>query len=242
MKISIIVPAYNEEKLLPRTFAALREAARVFDERGWEWELILCDNNSTDRTAEIARAEGAFVVFEPVNQIARARNTGAAVARGDWLIFLDADTIPTRGLLGEAADHIAGGQMLFIGAVVQLDEELSITTGSLLRGWNLLSRWLRWMAGSFVAIETSAFREVGGFDLGLYAGEEVDLSRRLKVLARRRRKRTTIIRRHAVTSSARRMKMYSRTELMRFVLRAIFLPGAVTRNPEACAMWYDGRR
>jgi len=55
--------------------------------------MIVCDNNSTDRTAEIARAAGAIVVYEPVNQIARRRNCGAAAATGDWLIFVDADSI-----------------------------------------------------------------------------------------------------------------------------------------------------
>lgn len=242
MNISIVLPAFNEEKLLPRTLAALAEARQVFTERGWESEVIVCDNNSTDRTAEIARAGGAFVVFEPVNQIARARNTGAAVARGEWLLFLDADTVPTRELLAEASRLIAGGEVLFIGAVVQLDDPLDPVSALVLKGWNLLSRTLRWMAGSFVAVETSAFREVGGFDLGLYAGEEVELSRRLKALARWRGKQTAIIRKYPVTSSARRLKFSTRREIFRFIFRAIFSPRAVTRDREACAMWYDGRR
>ena len=54
-----------------------KSAANAFTQRGWDFELIVCDNNSTDRTAEIARAAGATVEFEPVNQIARARNSGA---------------------------------------------------------------------------------------------------------------------------------------------------------------------
>ena len=55
----------------------VQAAAETFVRRGWETEVVVCDNNSTDRTAEIARAAGARVVFEPFNQIARARNTGA---------------------------------------------------------------------------------------------------------------------------------------------------------------------
>ena len=82
VRFSIIVPAFNEERLLAASLTAIRTAAAVFTERGSEWELIVCDNNSTDRTGEIARAAGATVVFEPVNQIARARNAGAAGARG----------------------------------------------------------------------------------------------------------------------------------------------------------------
>ncbi len=81
MRISVVVPAFNEERLLGATLEAIRTAARAFDDRGG-WELIVCDNNSTDRTAGIARAAGARVVFEPHNQISRARNRGAAAASG----------------------------------------------------------------------------------------------------------------------------------------------------------------
>ena len=107
-KLSVIVPAYNEERLLGESLRHIRAAMTVFPERGWETELIVCDNNSTDRTAEIAHEAGAQVVFEPVNQIARARNTGAAAATGDWLVFVDADSHPTRELFADVAAQIAG--------------------------------------------------------------------------------------------------------------------------------------
>ena len=64
MKISIVVPAFNEERLLGASLAQIKSAAAAFTRIGWETELIVCDNNSTDRTAEIARAAGATVVFE----------------------------------------------------------------------------------------------------------------------------------------------------------------------------------
>jgi glycosyltransferase involved in cell wall biosynthesis len=82
IKISIVVPAFNEEKLIERSLQNIRAAAITFSQVGWEHEIIVCDNNSTDRTAELAQAQGACVVFEPVNQISRARNAGAAAAKG----------------------------------------------------------------------------------------------------------------------------------------------------------------
>src|SRR5437016_2114818 len=96
----------------------MRSAMEAFAERGWPAELIVCDNNSEDRTAELARAAGARVVFEPVNQIARARNTGAARAAGEWLIFIDADSQPSRELFAEAADAMQGGRCLAGGATL----------------------------------------------------------------------------------------------------------------------------
>ena len=94
MKISVIVPAFNEEKLIGETLRKIQAAMPAFARAGWETQLVVCDNNSTDRTAELARAAGALLVFEPINQIARARNRGAAAATGDWLIFVDADSHP----------------------------------------------------------------------------------------------------------------------------------------------------
>ena len=77
MKLSIIIPAFNEERLIGETLSRVQAGMAAFLRRGWETELIVCDNNSSDRTAELARTAGAKVVFEPINQIARARNSGA---------------------------------------------------------------------------------------------------------------------------------------------------------------------
>src|SRR5207245_4147273 len=120
-KISIIIPAYNEERLLGDTLHRVQAATISFSEAGWETELIVCDNNSTDRTAELARAAGARVVFEPINQIARARNAGAAAATGDWLLFIDADPHPEPELFADVATAIESGDCLAGGSTVRLD-------------------------------------------------------------------------------------------------------------------------
>src|SRR5687768_9752371 len=104
MLVSVIVPAFNEEKLLGQSLRAIKEACKAFEERGWSWEMVVCDNNSTDRTAEIAEGEGARVVFEPINQISRARNGGASIAQGDWFVFVDADSFPSRELFAATAN------------------------------------------------------------------------------------------------------------------------------------------
>ena len=83
MLITIAIPAFNEEKLLPSTLSAVAKAGEAFAERGWEKEVVVCDNNSTDHTGEIAEATGARVVFEAENQISRARNAAEHAARGD---------------------------------------------------------------------------------------------------------------------------------------------------------------
>src|SRR5882672_9421412 len=148
MKISIVIPAFNEERLLGESLHEIRRAMSVFNERRWEIELIVCNNNSTDRTADIAREAGAKVVFEPINQIARARNTGASAATGDWLVFVDADSHPSRELFADVADQIAAGKCLAGGSTVRLETRSFF--GRRFTGlWNRVSRWRRLMAGSF---------------------------------------------------------------------------------------------
>ena len=122
MKISIIVPAFNEEKLLGGTLEHIKAAAGALTSIGWETELIVCDNNSTDRTAEIARAAGVTLVFEPVNQISRARNAGAATATGDWLVFVDADSHPDAGLFADMAEEIQLGGCVAGGSIFRWDQ------------------------------------------------------------------------------------------------------------------------
>ena len=121
MKVSVVVPAFNEERVLGKTLGAIRHAMTAFDEVGWSSELIVCDNNSTDRTAAIATEAGALVVFEPVNQISRARNAAAARAAGDWLIFVDADSIPSRELFADVAYTIGRTRCVAGGSTVRLD-------------------------------------------------------------------------------------------------------------------------
>jgi glycosyltransferase involved in cell wall biosynthesis len=241
VKISIVVPAFNEEKLITASLRTIQSASQAFTEAGWQTELIVCDNNSSDRTGKLAQQAGAKVVFEPVNQISRARNSGARAADGDWLVFVDADSHPSKELFAEVADRIRGGDCLGGGCTIQINERhwpAEFITGL----WNLISRMRRWAAGSFVYCETAAFRQAGGFSQELFASEEIDLSQRLKELARARGQRFEILHHHPILTSARKIHLYSGGEYLRFFARVIFRPGETLRNRDACQAWYDGRR
>jgi glycosyltransferase involved in cell wall biosynthesis len=234
VKLSVVVPAYNEEKLLADTLAAIEAAARPLAARGWSHELVVCDNNSTDRTAAIAREAGARVVFEPVNQISRARNAGAA-ATGDWLLFIDADCSPTTAIFEDVVHAvrqgcIGGGSTVHLPGT-RLDVKFWVAL------WNGVSRAFSWAAGAFLFCEARAFRELGGFSEELYAAEEIELSRRLK-----RRGRFVILRRHPLTTSGRKAHLYSAREHAKFMLRVVASGGRSLRRRESCGIWYDGRR
>ncbi|KAF0170628.1 MAG: glycosyl transferase family protein [Limisphaerales bacterium] len=242
VRVSIVLPAFNEEKLIGATLQTVNTARIAFEAIGWESEVVVCDNNSTDRTGEIARAAGAKVVFEPVNQIARARNAGAAAATGDWLIFVDADSQVNRDLFAEVAEVIRGGAHLAGGCIIRLDHA-PWWTAVFLHLWTLTSRVCRWAAGSFVFAESEAFRAVGGFNQALYATEEIDLSQRLNRLARRRQLQPMrILTRHPLLTSGRKARLYTPWEHLRFMLRTALSLGRSLNRRDACPIWYDGRR
>jgi glycosyltransferase involved in cell wall biosynthesis len=241
IKISVVVPAFNEERLLAVSLQRIRVAAAVVERRGWACELIVCDNNSTDRTAEIARAAGAQVVFEPVNQIGRARNTGAAHATGDWLVFVDADSWPGDGLFADVADEIRSGRCVAGGSTIRLEtKQLAVRLGASV--WNLVSRINKWGAGSFIFCETAAFHEVGGFSQELYVAEEIDLFGKLKRLARRKGRTVVILHRHPLLTSDRKMRLYTWREQLAFATKTVVSGGRALRDAEECFPWYDGRR
>jgi hypothetical protein len=98
------------------------------------------------------------------------------------------------------------------------------------------------MAGSFVFCEAAAFREAGGFSLEFYAAEEIDLSRRLKRLARTRGRTVVILRDHPVRTSARKRDLYTPREHLTFMLKMLVGGRRILRSQDHCYPWYDGRR
>jgi glycosyltransferase involved in cell wall biosynthesis len=241
MKLSVIIPAFNEEKLLPGCLAQVGAALRASASAGWSAEVIVCDNNSTDRTAQLARKAGAHVVFEPVNQISRARNAGAQAASGDWLLFIVADSHLHPSTLSDllrATRHkrCAGG-----GCVVGLDEA-PLAAHAFVGVWNLLSRALLWAAGSFVFCQREAFEQIGGFSVDLFAAEEIAFSEALKRWARSRGQQVVILRRHAHVSSGRKFRLYGRWEIAALGLRGLVLPRSILRDRSRLGYFYDSRR
>lgn len=234
MDYSIVVPAFNEECFLPTTLRHLVAAMGALPGRG---ELIVVDNNSADRTAEVARQAGARVVAEPVNQISRARNAGARAAAGRFLVFVDADTIASRALIERALGALDTGRVVGGGATILMDRHLRPGHRLILRLWNGLSRTFRLAAGSFLFCRRDAFAGVGGFSEEVFAGEELLFSRALKRWGKRRRLRFTILTGHPVITSARKLDWFGGPQLLATVLLFALFPFAI-RSRGLCGLWY----
>ena len=246
MKLSIVIPAFNEEKTLPACLASIDEAvASVSGEDDLDDELgvevIVADNNSTDATAKLAAAAGARVVFEPINQISRARNTGAAVATGDWQLFIDADSCLHPETLKDLLTTIRRGDCAGGGCVIALDAAPLWAYGFLTL-WQAISRTLHWAAGSFLFCRADAFRELGGFSEAFYASEEIDMSRRLKRWAKAHELRFVILKKHPHISSGRKFYLYGAHEILLLCCRYFVRPFHTVRNRTHLGYFYDSRR
>lgn len=110
-KISVIIPAYNEERYIQKTLAALR--AQTFPRECIE--IIVVNNASTDRTAQFARSGGADrVIDEPQKGTNCARQAGLACAEGDIIAFLDADCVPPPWWLEQIYEKLHENKESFV--------------------------------------------------------------------------------------------------------------------------------
>jgi len=237
MKYSLIIPAWNEEAYLPACLAAAHEAMAAC---AFDGELVVVDNNSTDATAEIAAEAGARVVFEPINQIARARNAGAQQAAGDALVFVDADSRISAQLLQAALQNLQGGDVVGGGAEIVFDTPVRWVAQQSVNAWNRLSRSARLAAGCFVYCRRDAFDAVGGFNVKAYAGEELFLSRGLKRWGRKNNMHFEVIAKPPMVTSSRKLDWYSPWQLTKQVLM-VLVPGAMF-SKSFCRTWYDDQQ
>ncbi len=240
-RLSVVIPAYNESKLIEGCLESIAEALHFAGLAEADYELIVVDNDSSDDTAKRAAGFGARVVHEPVRQIARARNRGGRAARGEWLLFVDADSWPDGALIGDMLAAIDDPRIAGGGSLMQM-QQLKPLLRAGVWAWNRLSRWLCWAAGSFIFCRRDAFEAVNGFDDSLFVGEEVSFSRRLKRYARWRGQRMIILSRHPLRTSGRKGELYSDKEFFLLGLRMLRHPRRFFRDPGLCTMWYDGRR
>jgi glycosyltransferase involved in cell wall biosynthesis len=234
MLISVLIPAYNEDELIARAIDSVHQS---FAGLSWNsYEIVVCDNNSTDGTAEIASSKGAKVVFEPHNQIARARNTAARNARGEWLIFIDADTCLNPDVLKLVTENLGSGKVCGGGARMTFDGDIGRIGMSMCAQWNLLSRTFKLAAGAFIFCMKEGFIEAGGFNEKYYVSEELGFSRRLAKWGRTKGMKFVIITERPVITSSRKIDWYGQWRvLFQFVL--LVIPGAF-RSRRIAKQWY----
>ncbi|MDE1768825.1 MAG: glycosyltransferase [Candidatus Micrarchaeota archaeon] len=177
--MSVIIPALNEQKYIKYPIDGLKK--QTFR----DFETIVVDGGSEDRTRSIARKH-AKVTVALRKGVAAGRNKGAVVSRGKILVFIDADTKPSRALLATYADAFKDKRVVAAtGPIYPLEK----TSRRIRLGYGFVSVPFVKLSillgrpsivGSNFAVRTESFIKAGGFDPKLITYEDWDLSMRLK--------------------------------------------------------------
>jgi glycosyltransferase involved in cell wall biosynthesis len=233
---ALIVPAWNEEAVIAQTVGQLRTVA---EELGRPYELVVVDDASSDRTAELAEAAGARVVRVEKRQIAAVRNAGAAATTAPWLVFVDADTWLPETVLRNALLELDAGAVGG-GSRVSFDGRGHPLAEGFFEVFKVLWYSQELAAGCFLFARRDAFEAAGGFDERWFAGEEYWLSRALKAQGR-----FAFLREEVVSSARKQRAGHGIGMLVRLLgLTVLFLAGV--RRPlqsrKHLGFWYDGTR
>ena len=182
MKISLIIPAFNEEKRIGDCLdAALRSGG------GMLREIIVVDNASTDRTAaEAAKRAGVRVVREDAKGVQHARQRGFREATGDILAYLDADTRMPAGWCEHVLGEFARDPNLACISGPYVYYDIPRWQQFLVRIYWYLAMPLYFVIGYMavlgnLAIRRDVLEKMGGFDTSIdFYGDDTDTSRRAK--------------------------------------------------------------
>ncbi len=225
---SLIIPAYNEEALLPRLLDSVDAARARYDGNPEDIEVIVADNASLDATASIAGERGCRVVRVEKRLIAAARNGGASAARGKLLSFVDADS-RVHPETFNAIDRALARSNVIAGA-----------TGVRLERWSL-GIALTYLAIVPLAVLTRMdtgvvfcrrrdFELIGGYDERRQFGEDVAFLFALRKLGRPRGQRLTRITHVKATAS---MRKFDRFGDWHYFTQMFRLAPLLLRKPEA---------
>jgi glycosyltransferase involved in cell wall biosynthesis len=180
IKYSFIIPAKNEEKYIGATIKAIKQ------QKG-DYEIIVVDACSNDKTAKIARKLGAKVYEEKGRGPAIARNRGARQAKGEIFVFVDADTRVSKNFLVRFEKEFSG----YSGCVFRqtLYDAENAGDDFFLDIWNTLIRTVNALGfimtnGTCFAYRKDVFRKVNGFNAKLLTNEDHDLARRVSKFGR----------------------------------------------------------
>ena len=185
VKISVIIPARNEEKYIEFCINSVKS------QNFKDYEIIVVDNGSTDKTSEIAKKLGAKVVFEPRVGLPRARETGRRAANGEILLYIDADTIIPPSHLSKVSEFFANHSEAVATTNPYTFYDGNWKTNIFI--WFVfkftfpLYHWLlgafklpQFVLGGSFAVRKYILEKTGGFNTNLtFYGEDADISIRI---------------------------------------------------------------
>lgn len=189
MRFSVIIPAYNEEQYLPRLLDSIEVARSNYSGGPAAVEVIVADNGSTDRTAEVAAARGARVVTVEKRRIAAARNGGGHAAKGEIVCFIDGDSAVHPQTFDAIDKAISSGRYVAGATGLTLERKSLglLVTYCLAAPLALITR----MDSGVVFCCREDFEAIGGYDESRLYAEDVLFLMALRRLGRKRGQRLT---------------------------------------------------
>jgi glycosyltransferase involved in cell wall biosynthesis len=170
--ISIIVPAYNEERYIQDCLKSLL----ALDYPKEYYEIIVVDNGSSDKTVDLAKELGIHVEIKHGGKVGGVRNHGANVAKGKIFAFIDGDCVAPSNWLCSAVQELKNENIGAVGGVYLLRKNPSwVELGWVLNNQPVTQKTNSLVGGSFI-VKADVFNHLGGFDESINAGEDTNLS------------------------------------------------------------------
>ncbi len=207
--ISIVIPAFEEERIIGKTLTWLKTELKI------PHEVIVSDGRSTDKTVEIAnKLADTVIVFDgEKHSPALGRNDGARIAQGEFLLFLDADSMifnVTEALTKAIKRFESDSTLVALAGPQWVHPDHETIVDRIVFGIDNINNHSRnnilksgWACGKCMMVRKSAFEQVGGFDEKLVFGEDWDMFKRLAKIGKTRYDRTI-----AVHHMGRRLHAY----------------------------------
>ncbi len=187
IKISIVIPAHNEEKYIGKCLESILKASKSFEN---QVEVIVVLNRCTDRTEEIAKSYNCILLKNSDKNLSKIRNAGVDIARGEIIVTIDADTLMNEHLLSKAVENLISGKYIGGGGVTGKFERMSlgIFVSALLLIGPLFFKYGAISVGIFWCYKKD-FQAINGFNENMLMAEDADFAKRLKAWGKEARKK-----------------------------------------------------
>jgi len=201
IKFSVLIPAHNEEQYLRACLESIAAAAAAYPQ---QVEVIVILNRCTDATEAIADEYGCVTLKNDAKNLSQIRNAGARIARGEYLVTIDADSRMTDAMLTEIDKSLASGTYIGGGVAGKFERiSLGIIVSVMMLIIPLLFKYGAVSVGIFWC-RKSDFDAIGGFDEKRLMAEDAEFAYRLKQWGKRQGKRYGTIRKAQMITSCRK--------------------------------------